>query len=210
MPKPGAVPLIPSTFRKRLHELRQQHQDLLGATEQVAVMCLKFCQLYHQVSLDAEDLPDDQRAAALHELEADFSHVDKSVRSKWRTIGQHAPRLLAKNIVQALPPTRDAIYELARLPPAKLAQLVRKGRLQSGLSIASTRALVAPKRRQSATQQSLASVTLSFATYGDAAKCLAVVLNARSLKRINAPSAFRSAIAAELQHDFVKVQQLFA
>jgi hypothetical protein len=200
---------LPAAFGVKLTQLRQQHRDLLDASEQLAAMYIRFCRLYYEVSQDAAALSPDQRASALAALEADFTHVDKSIRSKWRIIGQHADRLLAKPIAKALPPTRDALYELAKADPTKLSRLVAKGTLTPDLSVAQVRSLVTPQRRKPSLQQ-FATITLSFRSYDAAAKCLASVMTNDTLQRVAAKPAFMSALKAELGDDFRTIAPRFA
>lgn len=210
MPRMASTQLagLPTTFGTKLSRLRQQYRDLADASEQVAGMYIRFCRLYYEVSEDADAMSSNQKASALEALEADFTHADKSIRSKWRMIGQHADRLLAKPVVKALPPTRDAIYELAKAEPTKLARLVEKGTLTPELSVARVRSLVAPKRRTPSLQQ-FATITLSFRTYDAAAKCLASVMTTDTIQRIGAKPAFRDALKAELGDAFHTIATLF-
>lgn len=210
MPRMASTQLtgLPATFGTKLSRLRQQYRDLGDASEQIAGMYVRFCRLYYEVSEDVDAMSSDQQAAALSALEADFTHVDKSIRSKWRMIGQHADRLLAKPVIKALPPTRDALYELAKAEPTKLARLAEKGTLTPELSVSQVRSLVTPKRRKPSLQQ-FATITVSFRSYDAAAKCLAPVLTKSSIQRIGAKPAFVSALKAELGDDFHTIATLF-
>lgn len=198
---------LPQSFRARLSDLRQQHTDIESGVRQLAAMLVKFCRLYYDVTEDAEHMSDKTKAAAaLAALEADFSHVDASVRSKWRTIGKHAPTLLRADILKALPPTRDALYELAKTTPDKLSRLVKSGKVTQESSVVTIRRhITTPRRaaqRSAATARGTqATVTLGFATYTDAAVALAALLKANTSLRVTAAPAFISAVKALLGPD---------
>ena len=206
---------LPAAFRTKLAQLSQRFGDLGDASQQLAEMYVGFCRLYYDISTDAEAMSPNQQRLALQALEASFPHVDKSVRSKWRMIGQHAPRLLAKPILKALPPTRDALYELAKAKPNKLAAFVAQGTLTPELSVAQVRSLVQhgkptkPKRRQPSLQH-LATIRLSFRTYAEAAQCLAPVMTHNAIQRVGAKPAYASALQVELGNDYSKVAKLFS
>ena len=207
---------LPQPFRARLSDLRQQHADIESGARQLAAMIVKFCRLYYDVTEDAEHMPDKTKTAALAALEAGFSHVDASVRSKWRTIGKHAPTLLRADILKALPPTRDALYELAKTAPDKLSRLVKSGKVTQESSVVTIRRhITTPRRaaqRSAATARGTqATVTLGFATYTDAAAALAALLKTNTSLRVTAAPAFTSAVKALLgPDDFPAVARRFS
>ena len=197
---------LPQSFRKRLADVRQQQEDLQQGVAQLAVMYVKFCREYYEVSEQAEGMDAPHKTAALAALEADFTHVDASVRSKWKTIGKNAKTLLAAEVVKALPPVRDSLYALAKATPTKVARLVKAGQVTPDTPIATVRSLVATKVKgrkalKKKSSQASATVTLGFTTYTDAAKALATLLQSDIQLQVSARPAFQSAVKAHLGPD---------
>jgi hypothetical protein len=192
-------PVVPAPFRKDVSALRQDYRDLQGAAQQWVEMFVSFCRKFNDSWARAHDIDrshgnSDARDLLLEE----FKDVDESVRSKWRKIGSESGRLLKASVVRALPPTRDAIYEVAKLPQAKLATLVTKGVITNESSVRDIRTTGTRKRRAPKPKTYLATVTLGFEDYEKAAAALADVLTGDGEFVVRAHHAFVSAVKANL------------
>ena len=200
-------------FEKDVNALAREGKKLVDSysdlTERMLSFAQKFEQLWEQAkSLDGTDRG--QHHTYLRDALSDLVNTsNKSIQSRWVTIGYNAKALLPyKNV---LPPYRDSLYELALAVESKepVAEWVKKKQITTESSVRDLRSLRSPRRKQkksktagkppkSVSRSYPAAITLSFETFEAAAATLAPLLIDSAEFRVSAHQAFDAAIRAKL------------
>jgi hypothetical protein len=198
---------------KEGQKLAESYADL---TERMLVFARDFKRLWDKAKkFDGADNGKHHNylRQALSEL---IQTSNKSIRSRWITIGSHAKKLI--HYKDALPPYRDSLYEIAlALEDEKpVTKWFNDKRITIDSSVREVRALRSGKQRKgkSASEPSNtlrrsypATINISFETYTAAAEALSsFLLSTKAELKIAAHQAFDAALREHLNdNDYEKV-----
>jgi hypothetical protein len=203
-----------TALAKEGHTLAESYADL---TERMLVFAGNFKHLWDRAKkLDGADTGKHHiyLREALSEL---IKTSNKSIRSRWITIGSHAKRLM--HYKDALPPYRDSLYEIAlALEDEKpVTKWFNDKRITIDSSVREVRSLRGGKQRKakSASKPSTtlrrsfpATISISFETYTAAAEALSsFLLSSKADFKITAHHAFDAALREHLSdRDYEKAK----
>lgn len=147
MPTTTSTALKPS-FLKTVQDLVQQRDNLAGASIQFKKMWVEFCVNYAKVYDEARAIGN----AAVRHLDDTIGISDPAVRSKMRQVAsiKHA---LSSKVLGALPPSREAIVDLARAEitkPGTIQRLIDADKVTADSSVREVRAALLKKRSKGA------------------------------------------------------------
>jgi hypothetical protein len=198
-----------SVLAKEGLRLAESYADL---TERMLVFAQDFKRLWDRAAkLDRADTGKHHNhlRQALAEL---IKTSNRSIRSRWITIGSHAKKLM--HYKDALPPYRDSLYEIAlALEDEKpVTQWVNAKQITIDSSVREVRSLRAGKRRKSRGGGSKptnklrrsypATISISFETYTAAAEALSsFLLSSKADFKITAHQAFDAALRERMSDD---------
>jgi hypothetical protein len=189
MPKAELLPKINAPFEQSVNKLAVEGETLSSAYEDVTKRILDFARRFHGLWLRSLDLDKGiengvHRLYLRDSLAAAIGTDDKSIRSRWIQIGQHATELTP--LKSSLPPTRDSLYEVALAIEAKkpVAKWIEDGTLTAQTSVRGIRILrdqqkrnpSKKKKKRSVPKAFTATVTLCFNNYDDALRILTPLL----------------------------------
>jgi hypothetical protein len=206
---------IDRDFAKEVQVLAKEGQKLAAAYSDLTERMLAFAQDFKRLwdrakKLDGADIGEHHNH--LRQAVSDLIHTsNKSIRSRWITIGSHAKKLM--HYKDALPPYRDSIYEVAlALEDEKpVTKWFNDKRITIDSSVREVRSLRSGKRRKggSASKPSRtlrrsfqATISISFETFTAAAEALSrFLLSSKADFKITAHQAFDAALREHLNDD---------
>jgi len=206
-------------FAKEVTALAKEGQTLAESyadlTERMLVFAGDFKHLWDRANkLDGADIGKHHNYLkdALSEL---IKTSNKSIRSRWITIGSHAKRLM--HYKDALPPYRDSLYEIAlALEDQKpVVKWLNEKQITIESSVREVRSLRGGKRRRRKSASLRLSypaiVSFSFETYTIAAEALSsFLLSARADFKISFNRSFDAALQERVSDlDYEKVKKRF-
>jgi hypothetical protein len=183
-------------FAQRVQALADNGKQLVASYADLSERMLEFASEFRGLWDEAKTL--DKAENGMHHdlLRRELAEIVKSskasVWSKWNTIGAQAQALLPYKA--SLPPQRECLYELAIAVRNKkpIDRWIENEQLTSTSTVREVASLRKTRKRNRREKQYLATVTLRFNQYGDAAKALkAVLLSSGDFK---VPSGFRRSI----------------
>jgi hypothetical protein len=216
MAKLTVLPRVHATFEASVDKLADEGKTLAAAYADVTKRILDFARRFHDLwdralTLDKGEENGVHRQYLMDALSDAIGTDNKSIRSRWIMIGQHASDL--SPIKASLPPQRDSLYEVALALEAKkpVDKWVDEGVLTSQTSVREIRALRKPKARKkkgaTSKRHMNASVSLSFATYEDAVEQLLSLLRSNHQFDVQSDKAFFEALKAKVDADeFKKIE----
>lgn len=197
MPTTISTALKPA-FLKTVQELVQQRDNLAGASIQFKKMWVDFCVDYTKAYDEARSLGND----AVKHLNDSVGINDPAVLSKMRQVAsiKHA---LSSKVLAALPPSREAIVDLARAEISKsgtISKLVDAKKVTADLSVREIRRLLKKPSRaaQASNIHGGSRVTVTFPSGSDAVEPLAALLLNSDATVAVSDDRLRDAIKAKL------------
>lgn len=198
MPTNQPTALKPA-FLKTVQDLVQQRDNLAGASIQFKKMWVDFCVSYTKAYDEAKELG---RAAVTH-LNDSVGISDPSVLSKMRQVASIKHTLNSK-VLGALPPSREAIVDLARAEitkPGTIQRLIDADKVTAESSVREVRAALVKKRSRGANASGSKigpRVVIAFEDGEDAAGPLAHLLLTTKSTITVTDDILRDAIKAKL------------
>lgn len=208
MAKAELVPKLDSSFMGNVATLAKEGLALSKAYADVTERILDFAERVHSLwnqslELDKGDEQGVHRQHLRDQLAKAVKSDNKSIRSRWIAIGQHATELA--EIKSSLPPVRDSLYEVALAIEAKkpVTKWAENGDLTPQSSVREIRALrdrtktkrSAPKKKKRLAPKTFpAAITLCFETYDDAVRILKPLLTSSEGFKILADKTFANAL----------------
>jgi hypothetical protein len=211
---------IDRDFAREVASLAREGQKLAEAYANLTERMLAFAQDFKQLwdrakKLDGAD--NGKHHIHLRQAVSDLIHTsNKSIRSRWITIGSHAKKLM--HYKDVLPPYRDSIYEVAlALEDEKpVTKWFNDKRITIESSVRDVRSLRVGRKRQrtgSTTPSNKlrrsyqATISISFETYTAAAEVLSpLLLSSKANFKITADRAFDAALHERLNdNEYEKV-----
>jgi hypothetical protein len=208
-------------FVKDVTVLAKEGQKLASAYADLTERMLTFAQDFKRLwdrakKLDGADIG--QHHNHLRQALSDLIQTsDKSIRSRWITIGSHAKQLMHHK--DTLPPYRDSLYEVALAieDEKPVTKWFSEKRITADSSFREVHALRSGRKRKgkSATKPSnklrrslQATISISFETYTAAAEALSsFLLSSKADFKITAHQAFDAALRELLNdHDYEKAK----
>jgi hypothetical protein len=201
-------------FARRVTSVAAEGRRLTESYADLSARMLDFAVQFRDLWLEAKRL--DKAESGQHQLylrkklsEAVQSD-DPSVWSKWNTIGSQAKTLLRYKT--ALPPQRECLYALAIA--ANEEKPIKKWIDAKALTYESTvrevSALCKSKRRKLRQKQYLATVTLAFQNYEEAADVLRAILISKADFKLRSHRALGEALKPKLDtQQYASVQERF-
>jgi hypothetical protein len=217
------LPSIDRDFAKEVTVLAREGQKLADAYADLTERMLAFAQDFKQLwdkakKLDGAD--NGKHHNHLRQAVSDLIHTsNKSIRSRWITIGSHAKKLM--HYKDALPPYRDSIYEVAlALEDEKpVTKWFNDKRITIDSSVREVRLLRAGRKRKGKTANASkpsnklrrsyqATISISFETYTAAAEMLSpLLLSSKADFKITAHQSFDAALREHLSdHDYERAK----
>jgi hypothetical protein len=207
---------IDRDFDKEVSVLAKEGQRLAESYADLTERMLGFAQDFKRLWDKAEKLDGANTGKHHNHLRQSLSELiktsNKSIRSRWITIGSHAKKLM--HYKDALPPYRDSLYEIAlALEDEKpVTRWVNEKQITIDSSVREVRSLRAGRRRKgrgSASNPSNklrrsypAMISISFETYTAAAEALSpLLLTAKADFKITAHQAFDAALREYMSDD---------
>ena len=212
------APIDPD-FAKEVTALAKEGHRLAGAYADLTERMLVFAQDFKRLWDRAKKL--DRADTGKHHnhlrqaLSALIQTSNKSIRSRWITIGSHAKRLM--HYKNALPPYRDSLYEIARAieDDKPVTRWLHDKQITVDSSVREVRSLRSGSRRRGRSSKPTnklrrsypATINISFETYTAAAEALSsFLLSTKAELKITAHQAFDAALREHLNdNDYEKV-----
>ena len=201
------VEVLPATldlsFKKRVQTLAAEGSALAKSYRDLSERMLNFAQQIGKLSQRAYELDGGEQGQHHRHLRATIAKAigsdNESVLSKWITIGTQAKALLPYK--SYLPPQRECLYELALAAEDNrpIKKWVEQERLTVDSTVREVMALRRKKSRKKREKEYLASVTLSFQTYGEAADVLKELALSAGDFKIRSHQAFADALKAAIR-----------
>jgi hypothetical protein len=211
-------------FAREVTVLAREGQKLSRAYGDLTERMLTFAQDFKRL-WDKADKHDEGETGQHHNhlrqaLAEAIQSSNKSIRSRWITIGSHAKKLIPHK--DALPPYRDSLYEIAlALEDEKpVTRWLKEKQITVDSSVREVRSLRAGNRRstKSASENKPskkrrrdypATISLSFETYTAAAEVLSRLLSSSHADfKVTAPPSFDAAVREGLKdHDYEKAKK---
>ena len=207
-------------FAKQVRVLAKEGQQLSQAYAELTMRILVFAQDF-KLLWDRANSLDRGETGSHHDhlreaLAKAIQTSNKSIRSRWITIGSHAKTLMPYN--DALPPYRDSLYEVARAVEDEkpVTQWIKEKQITIDSSVREVRLLRAgsrsrakpTKRRKPSNKLRSsypASITLSFESYSAAADVLSQLLSSTKADfKVTALQSFDAALRERLKDDDYK------
>ncbi len=203
-----------NTFEKEVNALAREGKRLVDSYSDLTERMLSFAQKFERLWDQAKSLDGGNSGQhhiylrqALSEL---VNTSNKSIQSRWVTIGSNAKALL--RFKNALPPYRDSLYELALAVEGNepVAKWVKQKQITADSSVRDLRSLRSPKRKRgkskiagkpskSVKRSYPAAITISFEDFEAAADTLrTLLLTVSGGFKVSAPQAFDHAIRAKM------------
>jgi hypothetical protein len=173
MPTTPTTALKPA-FIRTVQDLVRQRDTLQSASIQFKRMWVEFCVNYTRAYDEAREIGRD--AVAL--LNEKVGITDQSVLSKMRQVAE-VKQTLSSKVLAALPPSREAIVDLARAElrhSGTIQRLIDGDKVTPESSVREVRAALSKRRRASTQPTAIQTVTVTFADVRGIADALANVL----------------------------------
>ena len=208
------LPAFSVTFTTQVEHLAGEAKDLSKSYADLTERMLKFADRFRTLwgkasALDGNNENGQHKAHFLKVLGEVVSTDNRSIWSRWVTIGKQAKELLPHKA--ALPPQRDSLYALALATKEgkRLERWIDDGKLTNESTIRDVLSLTRKKnRRTAANAQRYVSVTVTLDTnYGEAAKLFLPLLHAQEVLRVKSHKSFGEALKAELGQDIYETIQ---
>lgn len=196
------LPALDKSFARRVSHLADEGTALAKSYADLTARMLIFAERFRILWDEAKKFDKSERGVHRAYLREQIAKAVQSnsaaVWSKWNTIGSNARKLLLYK--SALPPQRECLYELARAIDDKkpIEQWIKTGNLSRESTVREVAALCRGKKRKSRPRTYLASVTLSFQTYDEAAEVLKRIVSSDDDFRLRSHQAFEEALKAKL------------
>ncbi|MDH4079006.1 MAG: hypothetical protein OEU68_04245 [Nitrospira sp.] len=207
------LPALTGTFATQVKELAADASDLSKSYADLTKRMLKFAHRFHELWEEARRLDGNkdngQHAAHFHQILGSVVNTqNRSIWSRWNTIGKYTKQLVPHAV--ALPPQRDALYELALATKEgkRVGTWIENKKLTSESSFREVVALCKKKTRATTkpgTSKNCAAVTLYFKDYDHAAKALQEIVTKAEVISIDSHEAFRQAIKGLLGPTYAQV-----
>ena len=179
-------------------ELSKSYADLTGRMLKFAERIMKLWEEAN--TLDGNKDHGQHQAHFLKALEQVVKTDNRSIWSRWVTIGKHAKDLLPYKA--ALPSQRDSLYAvaLANKEGKPLERWIDEGKLTRESTMREVQSLCRKKKRSAAANaQRYVTVTVTLNTnYGESAKLFLDLLNSPQVVRYKSHKSFHEALKAEL------------
>ena len=203
-----------TAFEKQVLSLAEEGKQLTESYTELSARMLQFAIRFRELWDEAHRL--DKRGNGRHQLYlrkqlASAANSDNpSVWSKWNTIGSQAKTLLRYK--SAIPPQRECLYELAIAANEHkpIAQWVERKVLTNESTVREVSSLRKTKKRRARQKGYLATVTLAFDTYGDAAEALRSLLSSKLDFKVSSHRSFNEALKSEMdRQQYEKIETRF-
>ena len=196
---------VSSGFSRQVAKLAKEGQTLVRAEQMLTERILKFGQDLRGLSEKAKSLDGADEGAHQAFLRKRLAEVagtrDKTILSRWNTIGSQAEALLP--YAKASPAQRDSLYELALATKQghPVATWIKQELVSPHTTVRQLAALRKPpqKKKRKKKVNNRVSVTMLFhGNYGEVAKLLHDLVMAKELFSIQSHPALREALKADL------------
>jgi predicted NACHT family NTPase len=208
------LPALSGNFTTQVKQLATEAKDLSKSYADLTERMLKFAERFrelwnHAHTLDGKKANGQHAAHFLKVLGQVVDTQNRSIWSRWVTIGKHAPKLL--HYKSALPPYRDSLYELALATKEgkPLDGWIHDKKLSTESTIRDVQSLCKKRTRTSRPRTHLAAVTLNFDDYDTAAKTLEEVIVKDVDFTVHSQEAFRQAMKERLGPKYAKIARRF-
>jgi hypothetical protein len=212
-------------FAREVSVLAKEGRKLADSYADLTVRMLAFAQDFKQLWDKAKRLDGSDNGKHHNHLRQALSKLihtsNKSIRSRWITIGSHAKKLM--HYKDALPPYRDSIYEVAlALEDEKpVTKWFNDKRITVDSSVREVRSLRSGKRRKGTSASKPyntlrrsfpATISISFDTYTAAAEALSsFLLTSKADFKITGDRSFDAALRERLNdQDYEKAKNHIA
>lgn len=205
------IPPLQKTFVSKVEGLTKEGIEIVNAYADLSEKMLSFASSFRSLTDEARQL--DRADDGVHgeylrsQLTQAIGTQNPSIWSRWNTIGEYSQALLP--YVDALPPQRDSLYELALAAKEQMpiSDWVAEQKITAESSVREVRALRAPAGRQAKKKSHRnrhlnAEITLCFSSYTEAAQVLARLFITNSEFDVKSQKAFNDALKEELGDDF--------
>jgi hypothetical protein len=191
------------TFQRQVQLLAEESADLAKSYSDLTTRMLRFAQQFRALWERARALDSDQsnpkHEEYLHAVLKDaVKSQNRSIWSQWNTIGAHAAELLTYK--SALPPQRDSLYEMALAVKERrpIKAWVRGEKITSESTVREVKLLRKKRTHKKRHKSHLATVTLGFQSYTEAARVLEDLIKSQSDFTVQSHQAFRDAMKERL------------
>lgn len=219
------LPPVDRNFAKDVTVLAKEGQKLSQAYAQLTERMLVFAQDFKRLWDKAKTLDEGDTGRHHNHLREALAKAietsNKSIRSRWITIGSHAKTLIPHKDV--LPPYRDSLYELAlAVEDGKpVTRWLKEKQITVDSSVREVRSLRGGNRRRAKACDKKpsrklksnypATISFSFETYTVAAEVLSpLLLSTKTDFKITAPQSFEAALRERLGDDYEKAKNHLA
>lgn len=202
------LPALSTSFTSEVRQLAADAKELSQSYADLTERMLKFAErimkLWEEAStLDGNKDNGQHKAHFLKALQQIINTDNRSIWSRWVTIGKHAKDLLPHKA--ALPPQRDSLYAvaLANKEGKPLERWIDDGKITRESTMREVQLLCRKKKRSAAADaQRYVTVTVTMNTsYGEAAKLFMELLKAKEVLTFKSHKSFHEALKAELGQD---------
>jgi hypothetical protein len=210
----GVAVVLNRGFQNKVTSLAEEGRELAKSYSALSARMLHFAEKFRRLLEEARTLDNDNDDDGAHQqflrsaLADAVQSSSPSTWSKWSMIGAQAKMLLPYK--DSIPPQRECLYELALASKEgkPISRWVKNNDLNSSSTVRDVMSLRHPKRRKARQREFLASVTLNFHSYEDAANALADLLRSNVEFRVSSHQAFAEALKSILgASGYEKIQE---
>lgn len=199
---------LDSAFSRGVERLSKEGKELVKAQQSLSERILKFAQDFEELWGKAKTLDGKESGAHQRYLRDRLAEVvgttNKSIWSRWSTIGSQAKALLPYS--KELPAQRDSMYELAlaKKEGKSIASWVKQELVTPQSTVREVSALrkATGQKKSKRKRMDRISITLELdCSYEEAGLLLQEVVRSSSVLSIKSHQAFREAIKSKLGPD---------
>jgi hypothetical protein len=198
---------VDSSLKKALAGLHRDWNSVKTAYENFAEKKLKFAQRVNEVWLQAQELDGTEDGSNTeffrNQCQEMIQSTNKTILSKWITIGEHAEILLPH--VKSLPSQRDSLYaisvEASRLGNKNaISKWIKNGQISIDSTVREVDALrTTTKKKHSGTSARYVKVTLFIElNYEDSFQLLRNLIQSDKVKKVQSEKSLKSVALASL------------
>ena len=198
---------VDSSLKKALASLHRDWNSVNSAYENFAEKKLKFAQRVNEVWLQAQELDGTKDGSNTeffrNQCQEMIQSTNKTILSKWITIGEHADILLPH--VKSLPSQRDSLYaisvEASRLGNKNaISKWIKNGQITIDSTVREVDALrTTTKKKHSGTSARYVKVTLFIeSNYEDSFQLLKNLIQSDKVKKVQSEKSLKSVALASL------------
>ena len=211
------LPALSVSFTTQVKELVGEAKNLSKSYADLTERKLKFADRFRTLwdeanSLDGNKDHGQHKAHFLKVLGQVVNTDNRSIWSRWVTIGKHAKELLPYKA--ALPSQRDSLYALALATKEgkHLERWIDDGKLTNESTMRDVQSLCKKRPRTTEKKQQFISVTFEMGgSYEDAAQTLSDLIGLESVRHVRSQRALQEALKGQLGKDsYAAIEQKFA